>query len=301
MENTDVKVDEVNVEAEKNIEHNVEPIAENKYAKFKVNVNEGNTFNITDPHATPTHSYKESQSDKEINKNCEIQLTAESYALLAKILKHKVQQNLNEYKTAEDEMFITHKKNLKDSIAHTHKYLATSKNVFSDLAKSYDELKDSFADDITSRDDKVKFKIITDATEIIRSNLNKAKKTIEELNGWLIPGGQLKTINSALNELKTKAVSRSKHLKDVRLDDFKNEDGENEIVTGRLITTGFRIQNRNLKGDECRFESVNVNTKVYKVKYTLPGPKNRHIEVPQKYVCLVSDEKYNRLAEQKKQ
>ncbi|VBB17774.1 hypothetical protein YASMINEVIRUS_237 [Yasminevirus sp. GU-2018] len=218
-------------------------------------------------------------TEKEINSKCEIQLTYDAYEQLAKVLKETLEARTLSHGKSEVQTLEAQKKTLEESIVNAKKELTDSIKVLTDLTATYDQLKSGMGQNVTR--DLSTHADIVNAVKVIRTNLKNAKATIDKLNGGLVSSDVLGKIDASLEAIKKGTVSKDAYLKDIPL---------GNKVKGKLFTSGLRIKNRNLNGEEGTFVSVNVKNKVFTVEYKV-GTETKTIEVSQKDVCLVNDDK----------
>jgi hypothetical protein len=236
-----------------------------------INVNETGDVNT---------SVQKISNNKEINSKCEVQLTNSAYTSLSAFLKEKLSETTNTYQKTDSEQLNEQKKQLQTVLVNTKRDLDESAKILQDLIKSYDTLNpDDALDQSITRINQSK---VTDNVTNIRNKLKEAKNVIDKLNGGMMASDIFANTDESINKIKNKQVSRSQYLKNIIFD---------KIIEGKLYTSGFRLTNRNLNNIPCVLVSVDVNTKVYKVKYVNLDGKDAFVDVAQKNMCLVNDGK----------
>lgn len=219
------------------------------------------------------------KTDSDINSKCEVQLTSSAYGELSQILKEKLAATKETYGKTDAEQLDVQKKRLQKELITAKDELDKSSRVMQELVDSYKTLNpdDAVLSGIT-RDDQT---IITKNIDDIRKKLKMTKDTIDKLNGSIISNGVFGKVDIAINDIKNKPVAKTMYLKEISL---------GGTIEGRLFTSGFRFSNRNMKNVQCWLVSVDVNKKIYKVKYISNG-KDVFVYVDQKNMCLVNDDK----------
>jgi len=236
-------------------------------------------FTVSEQGDVDLSAQTRAKSDSDINSKCEVQLTSSAYEALSQLLKEKLAATKETYGKTDSEQLEVQKKRLQKELNTAKDELDKSVKVLQELVESYKSLSpdDAIVSGIT-RDDQT---IVTKNVNDIRKKLKMTKDTIDKLNGSIISSGVFTKVDTAISDIKDKPVSKAAYLKEVSL---------GGTIEGKLFTSGFRLSNRNMKNVQCWLVSVDVNKKIYKVKYISNG-KDVFVNVDQKNMCLVNDEK----------
>lgn len=213
---------------------------------------------------------KTAKDDNELNKKCEVQLTESMYQKLQKKLEEALKTK-KESQTRDDIASLNKQKDtLKDEITKAKDTLNKTQDNFTSLKESIDKLNVNDVNNVSRIDQKS----VTDIITNVKTQLKKTKSIIDELNGGLISGGVFSKVDKTVDEIKKGTVDLSKYITHIDL---------GEDITGKLYTSGFRLQDRNINGEECTLISVNAKDKVYTVRYGT----GKTVTVKQKDLCLV--------------
>jgi hypothetical protein len=130
---------------------------------------------------------------------------------------------------------------------------------------------------------------VTKAVSEIKENIKAAKDRSDKLNGSLVVPGVFAKTDTAVEKVKKGAIALNKYITDVDL----TSPNAAEQIEGSIYTSGFRVNNRNLKNRKCIFQSVDVKDKVYSVMYEneKTGKFDLLMKVNHDDLCLVNDQK----------
>lgn len=226
--------------------------------------------NITITDTSLETKNKTAKDANELNKKCEVQLSEPMYQKLQKKLEEALKTKKESQTNDDIASLDTQKNTLKDEITKAKETLKKTQDKFANLMQSIDKLN---VDDVNNVS-RIDQKSVTNNITNVKTKLKITKSFIDELNGGLISGGVFSKVDKTVDEIKKGTVDLSKYITHIDL---------GEGITGKLYTSGFRLQDRNINGEECTLISVNAKDKVYTVRYGT----GKTVTVKQKDLCLV--------------